>query len=113
GRREVASLQGALQETGSQQIIAETILESLAAGVIVIDLATLETIRVNRAGMDILAMRNGPENFGSVVKHNLVFHPGAGELMPSEDWPITRAIATGQTVRGEMDILRYDGVRLE
>jgi anti-anti-sigma regulatory factor len=112
-RREIASLQATLRETSRQQVVLETIVENLTASVIVVDLRTLETIRINRAGMDLLAMREGPENFGSVVERNLVFHPGASERMPREDWPLVRAVTTGRTVRSEMDILRYDGLRIE
>ncbi len=77
----------------------EAVLDALPAGVIIAD-ADGRILRCNRANRELWGIP--PETTGWEQFSNWIgYHPDTGERIQAEEWAMTRAIQSGETVRGQ------------
>jgi len=87
----------------------EAVLQQLPAGVVIADAATGRILHSNRQVEEILR-RPLPPALERYEEYR-GFHPD-GRPYRAEEWPLARAIRTGEVVAGEeIDVVRGDGVR--
>src|SRR5437667_408346 len=87
----------------------EAVLQQLPAGVVIADAATGRILHSNRQVEEILR-RPLPPALERYEEYR-GFHPD-GRPYRAEEWPLARAIRSGEVVAGEeIDVVRGDGVR--
>ena len=89
------------QERGRAQGLLEAVLSQMPSGVVVAD-ATGRVVHAN-GRMDAIAGAAGRFDLPDVAAYAAWegWRPDGSPLAP-EDWPLSRALATGETVRGEL-----------
>jgi PAS domain S-box-containing protein len=98
------------QLTGARDFLS-TVTDTVPDGLYVLDPEGRVTL-VNRAAEELLGWQ-ADELIGEVMHHRTHYRRVDGSPFPMEDCPITRARATGETVRVEDDIfIRRDGTEL-
>jgi PAS domain S-box-containing protein len=95
-------------ELGQEKSMARTLLDTLPVGVLVAD-ASGVILMGNAAGEEIWGgIRHvGPDQYSDYR----AWHADTGSLVTAEEWPISRALATGVAVIGEeIHIQSFDGL---
>lgn len=96
--------------TGARDFLS-TVTDTVPDGLYVLDQEGRATL-VNRAAEELLGWE-ADELIGEVLHDKMHYRRPDGSPLPMEDCPITRARATGETVRVEEDIvIRKDGSEL-
>ncbi len=98
-----------LERAEAERARLEAVLHQLPAGVVIADAATGRILHSNRQVEEILR-RPLPPALERYEEYR-GFHPD-GRPYRAEEWPLARAIRTGEVVAGEeIDVVRGDGVR--
>ena len=98
-----------LERAEAERARLEAVLHQLPAGVVIADAATGRILHSNRQVEEILR-RPLPPALERYEEYR-GFHPD-GRPYRAEEWPLARAIRSGEVVAGEeIDVVRGDGVR--
>jgi len=99
-----------LERAEAERARLEAVLHQLPAGVVIADAATGRILHSNQQVEEILR-RPLPPALERYEEYR-GFHPD-GRPYRAEEWPLARAIRTGEVVAGEeIDVVRGDGVRV-
>lgn len=111
-RRSAGDLEQLAEQIFSQHAYLETLLHHIPAGVVISEAPSGRVLYGNERMEQILGHPIiPPKNFAEYVAWR-GFHPDGRAYEPHE-WPLARAITTGEVVRGEeIHIERMDGKRL-
>ncbi len=100
-RRLLEQTREALREHQRQRATLEALLDNLPVGVVVHAVARDAPTLVNRKGQALAKELTGRP----------LLYPGTDTPMPPSQWPIARALHSGQVVGGEAELRTDDGLR--
>ena len=97
----------------AERALLAAIVDQLPVGVAMVNARTPDLILANTMAARLLGLEDHPEGGFSVLGPRNGFRPD-GSPYAEDDWPISRSLATGETVERERaDVVRQDGSRVE
>lgn len=111
-QRSEQALRAALIEKNEQSSLLRAVLEHLPVGVVMVEAPSGKPRLVNRRAAEIsgrpIDLEVGKEQYAQTYR---LLRPGTDELMPTEELPLPRTLATGEATTVDVETVIADGQR--